>query len=125
MAALALSHDHTALSGSANQSQALQFRMTYYHPKGCQRPGEGSGNWMGTDTEEDRLQRVRAALSTLCWTAEALARATGMRPKTAHRIVAGRRPIWDWLLAWLEDLAAYHRANPPPPPPAPEDGEGR
>jgi len=70
--------------------------------------------------EEDRFRRLRAALRDIHWSAEALATATGMRPDSARRLIRGGRPVSDWLLTWLEDLAAYHRAHPVPPPPAAE-----
>jgi hypothetical protein len=73
--------------------------------------------------EEDRLRRLRAALRDIHWSAEAMASATGLRSETAHRIVAGRWRIGDWLLVWLEKLAELHRQNPPPPPP-PSSGQG-
>jgi hypothetical protein len=75
----------------------------------------------GMSEDQDRLRRLRAALRDIHWSAEALAGAVGFRSNTARRIVSGARPISDWLLTWLEDLAAYHRAHPPPPPQVPED----
>ena len=71
---------------------------------------------MGADMlDEDRLRRLRRALGDIHWSAEALAHATGMRPDTARRIVAGKRLVPDWLLGWLEQLAQAHRAIPLPP----------
>ena len=88
---------------------------------------QGRGHdWTGDEMtdDEDRLRRLRAALRDIHWSAEALAAAAKMRPETAHRIVAGKWRIGDWLLVWLEKLAELHRQNPAPLPPASgkEDG---
>jgi hypothetical protein len=72
---------------------------------------------------DERTQRLAAALRELRWGANALADATGMRTDSAVRLIQGRRWVADWLLTWLEDLAAYHRAHPVPPPPAAEPDE--
>ena len=65
--------------------------------------------------EEDRSRRLHAALHDLHWGTQSLIDATGMRPETARRILAGKRWVPDWLLDWLECLAELHRQNPLPP----------
>jgi len=71
--------------------------------------------------DQDRVRRLRTALSDIHWSTETLAQVAGIRPNSVRRIVAGNRPVSDWLLIWLEDLAAYHRTHPVPPPPAAPD----
>lgn len=67
----------------------------------------------------DLRGRFDGALATLCWGAVALARAVGCRDSTARRWVSGKYALPEALVAWLEDLAAYHRSRPPPVAPAP------
>ena len=97
-----------------------------YHARSAARSSRYgvTGREMSMTDEEDRLRRLRAALRDIHWSAETLATATGMRPDSARRLLRGGRPISGWLLTWLEDLAAYHRAHPVPPPPTAEPDEG-
>lgn len=75
-------------------------------------------------TDRDRPRRLRDALHEIHWGAEALAGAMGIGLSSAKRLIRGESIARDAVLAWLERLAAFHRANPAPPPPtAREDAE--
>lgn len=59
--------------------------------------------------------RLEATLDAIGWSTEALGRRTGVSPSTALRWARGTIPVPPEVTAWLEDLAAYHRARPVPP----------
>ena len=59
-------------------------------------------------------QRVSAALYAITWRALDLAAVVGVRYDTARHWLNGRLAVPPAMLAWLEDLAAYHTAHPPP-----------
>ena len=59
-------------------------------------------------------ERLKAALDTLRWGPAALAAAAQVRFDSAKQWLTGRRSVPPATLAWLETLAAFHRANPPP-----------
>ena len=64
-------------------------------------------------------------LSAVGWNAPALARALGLEETTARRWLKGARPVPEAVAAWLEALAAAHRALPPPRPGGPTGRRGR
>ena len=64
--------------------------------------------------DSDYERRMRAALGALYWGAGSLAGALGVRADTAGKWLAGKSRMPAGILAWLERLAAFHRANPPP-----------
>ena len=61
--------------------------------------------------------RLSAALRTIRWTAGVLAVELGLSPSTTRNWTLGRQPLPEAILAWIEDLAAYHVSRPPPPVP--------
>jgi hypothetical protein len=58
-------------------------------------------------------ERLQAALKALRWTYGTLAVELRTSPSTTRNWGLGRSPVPPVLLAWLEDLAAYHVAHPP------------
>jgi hypothetical protein len=58
--------------------------------------------------------RFDRALAILCWSGSALGRAAGVREGSGQRWVSGRHSVPGEIVAWLEDLAAYHIAHPAP-----------
>ena len=61
--------------------------------------------------------RLSAALRAIRWTAGTLAVELGLSPSTTRNWTLGRQPLPEAILAWVEDLAAYHVSRPPPPVP--------
>ncbi len=57
--------------------------------------------------------RLTEALIALRWTYGTLAIELRISPSTTRNWGLGRSPVPPALLAWLEDLAAYHVAHPP------------
>lgn len=58
--------------------------------------------------------RLRVALRALRWTYGTLAVELHLSPSTTRNWGLGRSPVPAEVLAWVELLAACHRANPPP-----------
>jgi hypothetical protein len=58
-------------------------------------------------------ERLQAALKALRWTYGTLAVELRTSPSTTRNWGLGRSPVPPALLAWLEDLAAYHVAHLP------------
>jgi hypothetical protein len=58
-------------------------------------------------------ERLQVALRALRWTYGTLAVELRTSPSTTRNWGLGRSPVPPALLAWLEDLAAYHVAHPP------------
>ena len=56
----------------------------------------------------------RAALAALDWTQRGLADLLGIHPTTVRRWALGEARIPEQIAAWLETLAAFHRAHPVP-----------
>jgi hypothetical protein len=59
--------------------------------------------------------RLAAALKAIRWTYGTLAVELRTSPSTTRNWGLGRSPVPPALLAWLEDLAAYHHTHPAPP----------
>ena len=57
---------------------------------------------------------IREALTTLGWTRQSLADATGYDEKQVRRWESGEYLMPGPLWLWLAKLARYHRAHPPP-----------
>lgn len=58
--------------------------------------------------------RLEAALDALRWSGRSLAAVLRLNERTVRRWAAGEYDPPPAVLAWLETLAACHRANPPP-----------
>ncbi len=63
----------------------------------------------------DKHARFIAALATLGWGGEALAKQIGTTRSTVFPWTTGTISPSDELLAWLEMLAAHRASHPPPP----------
>lgn len=59
-------------------------------------------------------ERLRAALDALHWSGRGLAAILGEDERKVRRWAAGAYEPPADLLRWLENMAAFHRANPPP-----------
>jgi hypothetical protein len=59
--------------------------------------------------------RLTEALIALRWTYGTLAIELRISPSTTRNWGLGRSPVPPALLAWLEDLAAFHHEHPAPP----------
>jgi hypothetical protein len=60
-------------------------------------------------------ERLRVALKRLRWTYGTLAIELRTSASTTRNWGLGRSPVPPALLAWMEDLAAYHVTHPAPP----------
>lgn len=59
-------------------------------------------------------ERLDLALCTICWGAVELSEAADINYRTVRRWLSGQNDAPDWLLVWLETLAAFHDAHPVP-----------
>lgn len=58
--------------------------------------------------------RLLVCLAVIGWPERELARRTGRLQTTVRRWTGGRSPVPPDVAAWVETLAAFHRANPAP-----------
>ena len=58
--------------------------------------------------------RFRECLTLLHWSQRGLADILDTHPTTVRRMATGDAAIPDTVAAWLEELAAAHRARPAP-----------
>jgi hypothetical protein len=66
------------------------------------------------EPDQGNAVRFRAALDLIDWTPHGLARRLGVDESRTRRWMAGRYPVPADVLAWLETLAAFHKARPIP-----------
>lgn len=64
-------------------------------------------------------RRLLVCLAVIGWPERELARRTGRLQTTVRRWTGGRSPVPPDVAAWVEALAAFHRAHP-----APRGGQG-
>lgn len=65
-------------------------------------------------------ERVSRALESLHWSARELAAVLDIRYDSVLKWLAGRLSVPPPVLAWLEQLAAFHDTHPPPARPVKE-----
>jgi len=64
-------------------------------------------------------RRLLVCLAVIGWSGHELARRTGRPQTTVRRWTTGETPMPADVAAWVETLAAFHRAHP-----APRAGQG-
>lgn len=57
---------------------------------------------------------LRPLLLDIGWSGRHLAEVTDFNERDVRRWVVGQGTPPDWLEAWLQRLAEFHRSNPPP-----------
>jgi len=97
--------------GAAEAMQCVQNEHTKPASRiGGSRP-DAEPNAAAAPMSPDRLL---VCLAVIGWPERELARRTGRLQTTVRRWTGGRSPVPADVAAWVETLAALHRAHPPP-----------